>query len=153
MQNTGVILQSFVLGQVPPSVTGIKTHPPSKIGIVADELIVDVDFEWASKMQVQLQFRSLEDSLHVSLLDRVFSFVYKTIAVKVVVRDVVARGKLRVTVKPLLDTMPVVGAVNACLLDPPTFTYQLSSFGANPLFIPGWFLVLFFALRQVQPPC
>ena len=45
--------------------------------------------------------------------------------VQVTVRDLVARGRLRATLRPLIDTIPVVGAVKMSFVEAPTLSYQV----------------------------
>jgi Ca2+-dependent lipid-binding protein len=55
----------------------------------------------------------------------------------VLVRDLVARGTLRLTLAPLLDSLPVAGAARVCFLEAPAVSYRVSSFGSNPMVVPG----------------
>ena len=40
-------------------------------------------------------------------------------------------------VRPLLDELPVVGAVKASFMKAPTFSYNVVAYGVNPMFLPG----------------
>ena len=53
------------------------------------------------------------------------------------VSDVIAKGTLRFTARPLLDELPVVGAVKASFVKAPTFSYSVVAYGVNPMFLPG----------------
>ena len=53
------------------------------------------------------------------------------------VRDLAASGTIRAQLRPLMNKIPVVGAVKISFLGAPTFTYKVSSYGVNPMFIPG----------------
>jgi len=134
---SGVILQSLMLGQTPPRVTGIKIYPPDPTTEGEGALVADVSFDWASKMQVLMAMKTLDTQGGMSLVDRVLGIVFRAMPVKVVVEDLVARGQLRVVASPLLGTLPVVGAARVSFLEPPAISYHVSSLGANPLMIPG----------------
>lgn len=132
---SGVILQSIFLGEEPPHVTGIKIYSPEPER-PADALVADVSFDWVSKMMVQLTMKTLSE-YDMSLVDRLLAIVYRGVGVKVVVRNLVAKGQLRIIAGPLVDRLPVIGSVKVSFLGAPETSYQVSSFGANPLMIPG----------------
>ena len=122
---TGIVLQSLVLGQIPPRVTNIKVYPLQG-GSSQSSLVADMSFSWNSKMEVKLAMKTLESVQSMSSIDRILSFLYRTISIKVVVRNLVARGQMRVIASPLLDSIPVVGGVQVCFLEPPTVCYKVS---------------------------
>lgn len=151
---SGVVLQSLVLGQVPPQVTAIKVygHGGEGGGGPAEALIADISFDWASKMQVQMQMKTLADTTP-GVIDRMLSVVFRAVRLKVIVRDLVARGNMRVVVSPLLREIPVAGAVRVSFLGAPTVSYLVTSLGTNPLMIPGleaW-LNSFISNQVLQP--
>lgn len=131
---SGIVLQSVMLGHKPPVVTDIKVYQKgsNRSGIVAD-----IAFSWNSKMEVKIAMKTLEHVGEKSFIDTLLSFLYKTITVKAVVRNLIARGHIRVTLSPLLDSLPVVGGLHISFLQPPAISYEVSSFGANPLLVPG----------------
>jgi hypothetical protein len=137
---SGVVLQSLELGQYPPNVTGLKVYSttPGAGDAKPDSLTVDIDFDWLSKLNCIIVMKTLEQTTNKrSIADKLLSVVYKTITVKVIVKDIVARGQLRIIAAPLLGEIPVIGAVRASFLGPPTISYNVSSFGLSPMFIPG----------------
>jgi C2 domain len=152
---SGVVLQSLSLGQQPPSVTGLKIYSssPGTGEVKADSLTVDVDFDWVSKMNCIIVMKTLQTNSKRSFVDKVLSVVYKAITIKVVVKNIVARGQMRVIAAPLLSEIPVVGAFRGSFLGPPTISYNVSSFGLSPMFIPGlesW--IQSFITNQVLQP-
>lgn len=74
-------------------------------------------------------------------------------SLKVVVRDLAASGTIRAQLRPLMNKIPVVGAVKISFLGAPTFTYKVSSYGINPMFIPGLetFINSFITGQVLQP--
>ena len=136
LEASGVVLQSLVLGHVPPEVTDIQVYPAAR-GSSNSAIVADMSFSWSSKMEVKLAMKTLEDIGGLSIIDKLLSCLYSTISIKVVVRDLVARGQIRVTAAPLLDSIPVVGGFHISFLEPPAISYEVSSFGANPLMLPG----------------
>ena len=133
---SGIVLQSLVLGHKPPVVTDVKIYPLQR-GSTSTAIVADMAFTWNSKMEIKLAMKSLESTESKSLVDKMLSVVYRTITVKAVIRNLIARGHIRVTMTPLLDSLPVVGGMHVCFLDPPAISYEVSSFGANPLLVPG----------------
>jgi len=136
---SGVVLQSFEFGQQPPNVTGLKVYSitPGAGDVKPDSLTVDIDFDWVSKLNCIIVMKTLQSKNKRSFADKLLSVIYNTITVKVFVKDLVARGQLRIIAAPLLGEIPVIGAVRASFLGPPTISYNVSSFGLNPMFIPG----------------
>lgn len=123
---SGVVLQSVVLGQVPPNVTDIKVYPRDQ-GSTNNALVADIAFSWNSKMEIKLAMKTLDDVGSKSLVDKILSFVYRTVSIKVVVRDLVARGHIRVIAGPLSNSLPIVEAARLCFLEPPAMSYDVSS--------------------------
>ncbi|KAH7618895.1 putative Synaptotagmin-3 [Nannochloris sp. 'desiccata'] len=136
---SGVVLQSLELGQTPPNVTGLKVYSttPGAGDVKPDSLTVDIDFDWLSKLNCIIVMKTLQTTNKRSIADKVLSVVYKAITIKVVVKNIVARGQLRIIAAPLLGEIPVIGAIRASFLGPPTISYDVSSFGLSPMFIPG----------------
>ncbi|GAB4820429.1 hypothetical protein N2152v2_007475 [Parachlorella kessleri] len=139
LHTSGVKLQGIILGHVPPTVTGM--WPRVKVycqdtHMCREELSTEFDFSWASKMEVKLMMRvSPEERFPV--LGHLVSLLSKAVTVKVTVRDLVARGRLRATLRPLIDTIPVVGAVKMSFVEAPTLSYQVKVMGGNPMWFPG----------------
>ena len=98
---------------------------------------MDCSFAWKSAMQVQIAMKTLDSVDAMTIVDRLLSCVYRAVTVTAVVRNLIARGKIRITCSPLLDSLPVVGGVHISFLEPPRISYDVSSFGANPLLVPG----------------
>ena len=98
---------------------------------------MDCQFSWRSALEVQIAMKSLDSVDNMTIVDRLLSCVYRAVTITAVVRNLVARGMIRVTISPLLDSLPIVGAVRVSLLEPPSVSYDVSSMGANPLLIPG----------------
>lgn len=134
---SGVVLQSLELGHVPPTVTSVKIHSIGDSTVAKpDSLVADMTFEWSSKLHAVLVMKTLHTS-ELSAVDRILSFIYKAITVKVVIKDLVSRGQIRVVGAPLLSELPVVGTLRLSFLGAPAISYNVSSMGTNPLFIPG----------------
>jgi hypothetical protein len=152
---SGVIPQSLALGQVPPKITSIKVygHGGQNPTAPANALVADITFDWASKMHMQLSMKGLSDVAPGGIFERILHVVYRTVRIKVLVRNLVARGHLRAVITPLLDQIPVAGSVRVSFLGPPTISYSVTSFGANPMIIPGleaW-LNAFIADQVLEP--
>jgi hypothetical protein len=136
---SGVVLESLTLGETPPSVTGLKVYDtlPGAGNIKPESLTVDIDFDWVSSMKIIIVMKTLQTTNKRSVVDKLLSVVYRTITIKVVVKNITARGQLRIIAAPLIGEIPVIGAVRASFLGPPTISYNVSSFGLSPMFIPG----------------
>jgi len=106
-------------------------------GSLAQGVVMDIAFSWSSNMVVKISMKHLDDIGSMSVVDRLLACVYKSLTVSAVVRDLIVRGRARVTLSPLLDRLPVVGGCHICFLEPPAMSYDVTSMGARPLLIPG----------------
>jgi hypothetical protein len=101
-------------------------------------LVLDLHFEWASRLHAILAMRALSGAGAArSAADRALSAIFRAVPVKVQVRDIVARGTLRVTLAPLLDRLPVAGAARVAFLEAPTVSYSAAAMGVSPALVPG----------------
>lgn len=91
--------------------------------------------------------------LHFYFITWTHNYSYPSPYLKVVVRDLAASGTIRAQLRPLMNKIPVVGAVKISFLGAPTFTYKVSSYGINPMFIPGLetFINSFITGQVLQP--
>ncbi|EFN58384.1 hypothetical protein CHLNCDRAFT_56823 [Chlorella variabilis] len=53
------------------------------------------------------------------------------------VSNLVARGTLRVALKPLLDEIPIAGGIKVSFMGAPDFSYSTRVLGGNPYLVPG----------------
>eukprot|EP00887_Chlorella_sp_A99_P001553 scaffold8.g1553.t1 len=123
-----VKVHGVVLGQQPPSITGVKVYGQQEGVAHADRaLTLDCSFIWASKLDVQLgvQFAGTRASL--------WALLSTASTIKIGVRDLVSRGALRIELRPLIDDMPLAGAIKLSFISPPSFSYALRVLGGNPL--------------------
>ncbi len=139
MRASGIVLQTIMLGERPAHVEGITVYDThsNRNGSPAQGVVMDIAFAWSSNMVVKISMKHLDDVDSMSVVDRLLACVYKSMTVSAVVRDLVVRGTARVTLSPLLDRAPVVGACHICFLEPPAMSYDVTSMGARPLLIPG----------------
>ncbi|KAK9865697.1 hypothetical protein WJX84_002675 [Apatococcus fuscideae] len=133
---TAIELHTFTLGNEPPQVNGVKVYHSDA---VTDEVVIEVDVAWGGTQQFQLVVyplpRFLSNSgLPVDVLGRV---VARFVSMRVGVRDLTLSGKLRISFRPLLNKLPVVGSIKVSLLDMPQFSYNLNVYGGDVTFLPG----------------
>jgi hypothetical protein len=103
-----------------------------------EALVLDLHFEWASRLHAILAMRALSGAGAArSAADCALGAIFRAVPVKVQVRDLVARGTLRVTLAPLLDRLPVVGAARLAFLEAPTVSYSAAAMGVSPALVPG----------------
>ena len=121
--STGIVLQNLELGEKPPQVSAVKIYSSIVSANKSEALIADASFEWSSSMEMTISMKTLEDGGPKSTLDRFVSAVYKTVTIRVVIRDVVARGQLRIIAAPLLSELPVIGTVRASFLGKALFYF------------------------------
>ena len=99
------------LGRITPNIGGIKVYQH----ISRNEIIMDVDLTWASDCDLSFGlFRWLSAAL----------------------RDLYVHGTLRVTLKPLLKDLPLVGSIQVAFVHNPRIDFDLGGI-ANVIDIPG----------------
>eukprot|EP00887_Chlorella_sp_A99_P007894 scaffold20.g7894.t1 len=158
LARSGVRILGLSLGPVPPTLAGIKAGVPRWVAAAgapqraaqgpsrvfpqpsgdarrsAEAVVLEVEFAWASRMDLRMAIRILPDQYASGLLGRTLA---GATTVRMGVRDMVIRGKARITVRPLLDEIPVAGGLKVSLMGAPEFSYRTSVLGGNPAFIRG----------------
>ncbi|KAK9915888.1 hypothetical protein WJX75_005707 [Coccomyxa subellipsoidea] len=126
-----VDIEVLDLGTKPPAIGGAKTYTSS-----VDEAILEAPVMWGSDMRVR-----------VSVRIKLGGYV---LYLPVEVSNIQVRADARITIAPLVDTLPCLGAVTISLLDPPHLDVSLSVIGGLDLMIlPGIREAAHFALHKV----
>ncbi|XP_057327423.1 extended synaptotagmin-3 isoform X2 [Microplitis mediator] len=116
---TGFQFGRLVLGRIPPKVYGIKVYEKNTS---RNEIIMDCDILYAGDCDISFALSNIKGGI----------------------RDFQLRGMLRVVLKPMLNTMPLVGGVQLFFLNNPTIDFNLVG-AVDVLDFPG----LNQALRKV----
>ncbi|XP_023246253.1 extended synaptotagmin-1 [Copidosoma floridanum] len=106
----------IVLGRIPPKINGVKAYDKNTS---RNEVVLDMDVMYAGDCDV--------------------TFTMGTY--KAGIKDFQLRGKLRVTLKPLIPVVPIVGGVQVFFLNCPTVDFNLVGI-ADVLDLPGFSDVL-----------
>ncbi|KAI3435577.1 hypothetical protein D9Q98_001642 [Chlorella vulgaris] len=131
LANAELHVVAMSLGQEPPRVTGVKTFP-RQAGL-HNEVLQEYSFVWSSKMDVKLLVKLLGKRSGGGAQ----SLLAKVVRLKVGVANLVARGTLRIALKPLLDEIPIIGGVKVSFMGCPDFSYSTRVLGGNPYIVPG----------------
>ncbi|KAI3427265.1 hypothetical protein D9Q98_007197 [Chlorella vulgaris] len=141
-----VVVQGVSLGHTPPRITAIKAVAQREGNYaVQRQLALDCAFAWSSDLEVKLLFYLFrgwdgcegEGSMRHRALRFFRRLIPRAMFLKIGVRQVVVSGTARLTLAPLIEQLPVVGAVRVSLMGPPDFAYHTSVFGGNPFMLPG----------------
>lgn len=125
-------LDKFTLGTTAPQLNGIKVYPGTGPGTLAEELVIDINFAWASSMDIVMAI-----------------VLYPFLKVKVGVDDLVVSGSVRVKLKPLLEKIPVVGAISISLIQKPRIDFGLKVLGGEITAIPGLDTWFFYFITEI----
>lgn len=125
-------LDKFTLGTTAPQLNGIKVYPGTGSGTLAEELVIDINFAWASSMDIVMAI-----------------VLYPFLKVKVGVDDLVVSGSVRVKLKPLLEKIPVVGAISISLIQKPRIDFGLKVLGGEITAIPGLDTWFFYFITEI----
>ncbi|CAG0894100.1 unnamed protein product, partial [Darwinula stevensoni] len=101
-----------ILGNVPPRIGGVKSF---KQMLSRDEIVFDLEVIYAGDCKFECMVRG----------------------VTIGVNDLKLRGFMRVVLKPLVKTHPIIGGIQAYFLNPPELDFDLTNF-ANVLDFPGF---------------
>lgn len=130
---TSVMLDRFDLGDNAPQVSGVKVYQSGASG--ADEIIMELDFGWTSEAEMSMIVHPMPHQAW--LATPVVEILSKLIVVKVGVEKVTLNGRVRITLKPLMDEMPIVAAMQVAFVEMPNFNFDLTLYGGDIGFLPG----------------
>ncbi|KAL6775843.1 hypothetical protein ACKKBG_A18715 [Auxenochlorella protothecoides x Auxenochlorella symbiontica] len=136
LASSGISVKGLALGNQPPVITGVRAYARDE-DTCTDRVMVDFHFTWSSKMEVRMDIQVLPENARLPIIGQLAAFITRRSIVRVFVKDLVVSGTLRTQLRPLLNEIPVVGAAKVSFLGTPVFSYKVSSYGVNPLFIPG----------------
>ena len=100
------------LGSIPPRIGGVKCH--DKNFTSRNEIILDLEVTWASDCDISVHIKGMKAS----------------------VLDLFVHGNLRLVLKPLIHTVPLVGGVQLYFLNNPSIDFAVAGL-ANVTDLPG----------------
>eukprot|EP00884_Botryococcus_braunii_P002166 jgi/Botrbrau1/11950/Bobra.341_1s0015.1 len=98
-------LAAFTLGAVPPRLNSIKVYRREAL---MGEVIMELDFMWAGQQKFQLLIKPFPK---LPLPLNVGKVIANLLSLSVGVQDIYVAGRVRLSCKPLLGRIPIVGAV------------------------------------------
>lgn len=101
-----VNIELIDLGTHPLAIGGVKAYET-----VAEEGMLEVPVQWGSNARVRVSAR--------------LGFAGYYVNIPVEVRDIQVKARARITLKPLVETIPCLGAVDVSLLEVPTVDLAL----------------------------
>lgn len=126
-------LHNFNLGDEPPSISGVKVY---KAEDVSGEVIIELDVTWAGEQNVQLIIKPFP-KFHLGVGLGVGRLISNFLTMRVGVGNLFFSGRVRLSLKPLMGRIPVVGAVRVSFVEQPHFNYALTVYGGDISFLPG----------------
>eukprot|EP00887_Chlorella_sp_A99_P000505 scaffold17.g505.t1 len=94
---------------------------------VMEDVMLEFQFDWRSAQDVELEIQTLPENWDVAWLP---SFIEKPLVdlltFTVGVEETALRGSVRITMRPLLDRLPVVGALHISLIEQPQLDFDLT---------------------------
>ncbi|KAK9807354.1 hypothetical protein WJX73_005591 [Symbiochloris irregularis] len=129
---SSIKLYRFDLGDKPPQVNGMKVY---KNQAVKDQVIIEADFVWAGANDVQLVVKPIPKTL--GGIEAVGKAVGNLISLRVGTQKLIVTGRIRLSLKPLIDDLPIVGAIHVAFVEVPKFSLNLTLYGGDISFLPG----------------
>ncbi|GAB4823698.1 hypothetical protein N2152v2_010744 [Parachlorella kessleri] len=135
----GLTLKKFTLGAKEPDIRNISVFDDGND--IMDDVFIELEMVWQSKQDIEIEIKALPDDLSTWIPDFIDKTLSKLLTFTVGVEDLAVEAKLRLALRPLLNRVPVVGAVQIALVEQPKFSYEptLGS-GSAPLLpaIKSW---------------
>lgn len=103
---------------------------------VSGEIIIEMDVTWAGQQNVQLIIKPFP-KFHVGVGIGIGKLISNFLTMRVGVGDLFFSGRVRLSLKPLVGRLPVVGAVRVSFVEQPHFNYALTVYGGDISFLPG----------------
>ncbi|KAL4425484.1 hypothetical protein ABPG75_009500 [Micractinium tetrahymenae] len=123
-------LKKFELGPEEPDLSNIRVFVDDND--VMEDAYIEFDFEWHSKQDVELQIQVLPSSMDKAWIPNFIEDKLKALLdFTVGVEDAMLKGSIRVTLRPLLRRVPVVGAVQVSFVQMPEFDFDLTLGGST----------------------
>eukprot|EP00884_Botryococcus_braunii_P016033 jgi/Botrbrau1/3112/Bobra.0070s0089.2 len=130
-------LVKFDLGEIPPTITAVqvsRTPRTDRHGRPV-EIIMEMNFEWKGDQEMELIVKPLPRKLGPAtfVLQGLSTFV----KLRVGLEDLFVRGRVRVTARPLLETLPCISAIQVSFVGMPKYSFDLRVYGGNVRMLPG----------------
>lgn len=103
---------------------------------VSGEVIIELDVIWAGEQNVQLIIKPFP-KFHLGVGLGVGRLISNFLTMRVGVGNLFFSGRVRLSLKPLMGRIPVVGAVRVSFVEQPHFNYALTVYGGDISFLPG----------------
>lgn len=103
---------------------------------VSGEVIIEMDVTWAGEQNVQLIIKPFP-KFHLGVGLGVGRMISNFLTMRVGVGNLFFSGRVRLSLKPLMGRIPVVGAVRVSFVEQPHFNYALTVYGGDISFLPG----------------
>ncbi|BDA48413.1 Synaptotagmin-2 [Coccomyxa sp. Obi] len=127
-------LIKFDLGEKAPHISGVKVYRVDNQ--TTDEVIMECDFMWAGQQDVQILVEPVPRIVSKALIG-IGTVISKLIRLKVSVMRLIINGRVRITLTPLLNDMPIIGAIQVSLVEMPDFSFDLEVLGGDITLLPG----------------
>ena len=109
---------------------------------VSGEIIIELDVTWAGQQDVQLIIKPFP-KFHLGVGIGIGKMISNFLTMRVGVGNLFFSGRVRLSLKPLMGRLPVVGAVRVSFVEQPHFNYALTVYGGDISFLPGWYMHCF----------
>lgn len=129
---SSIKLFRFDLGEKPPQANGVKVY---KSPAAKDQVIIEADFIWAGEQDVQLNVKPIPR--HLGPLEPVGQVFGNLISLRVGTEKLIVTGRIRIALRPLIEELPVVAAIQVAFVEMPSFSLNLTLYGGDVSFLPG----------------
>jgi hypothetical protein len=123
-------------GTRPPRITGVKVFAEEDLA-GGDEVSIELELEWHSDAEFSILVHPVPKVRPEFLVNRLLDAATGLVLVKASVERISLTGRLRLSLRPLLTTAPVVGSVQLAFAEVPDFSFDLKIFNGNAAALPG----------------
>lgn len=122
----------FDLGDAAPQANGVKVYS-QKQG--SEEIMIEVDFSWVGNQDVQLTMKPIPK--HLGPFSPAGALLSSIIRLRAGIERIIVNGRVRFMFKPLLGELPIIGGMQAALVEMPKFSFDVTMYGGDVSLVPG----------------
>eukprot|EP00195_Chlamydomonas_chlamydogama_P016771 CAMPEP_0202912736 /NCGR_PEP_ID=MMETSP1392-20130828/58538_1 /ASSEMBLY_ACC=CAM_ASM_000868 /TAXON_ID=225041 /ORGANISM="Chlamydomonas chlamydogama, Strain SAG 11-48b" /LENGTH=565 /DNA_ID=CAMNT_0049603749 /DNA_START=8 /DNA_END=1702 /DNA_ORIENTATION=- len=120
----GIVLERFVLGDEPPTITGI--HVDETNDDETDEVRLEMCLEWRSKCDIQLTVKPLPKAVSKYLPSLVVGAMQYMTSLTAGVQSLSLQANVLLTLTPLKPRLPVVSCLQVCFTQRPALDFSIT---------------------------
>ncbi|CAL5221943.1 g4219 [Coccomyxa viridis] len=145
-----VAVEQFALGARAPQVSGVKVFKSAASGGAdSDDVTIELQVLWGGNPDISLMIKPLPSFFNFVGFGPLNLGAF--LQARVAVRNIIFNATVHLVLSPLLNSLPVVGAIQFAFATVPTLRFDLRLLGGNILnlaFVENWLREVFCSLLE-----